>query len=96
MKSGGSLFANSLLVLLDSVWKSERVHQERVNAHLLPVPKKKDLYLNNDCSGIALLDLVHVRKVVSKVIQALRKLVVEDVLLELQCRFHALAVAVMI
>ena len=85
VKAGGSVFANSLLVLLDSAWDLERVPQEWVDSILVPVPKKGDLSLCDNWRGIALLDVVG--KVVARVIQSRLQSLAETVLPESQCGF---------
>ena len=40
MKAGGSVFANALLVLLDSVWEEECVPQDWVNSILVPFQRR--------------------------------------------------------
>ena len=54
MKAGGSVFANALLVLLDSVSEEEWVPQDWVNSILVPIPKKDNLSSCDNWHGIAL------------------------------------------
>ena len=67
VKAGRSVFADALLVLLDSVWEEERVPQDWVNAILIPIPKKGDLSSCDNWRGIALLDFVG--KAAARVVQ---------------------------
>ena len=87
VKAGGNVFTNSLLVLLHSVWDSERVPQEWVDSILVPVPKKGDLSLCDNWRGIASLDVVG--KLVARVIQSRLQLVADDVLPGSQCGFRS-------
>ena len=78
MRAGVILFANSALLLLNSVWELECALQELVDAVLVPVPKKCDLTLCNNWHGIALLDVVG--KVVAQIIQSQLYLFAESIL----------------
>ena len=78
VKAGGLVFANALLVLLDSVWEEERVPQDWVDSLLVPLPKKGGLSRCDNWRGIALLDVV--LKAVARMVQTRLQTIAEHVL----------------
>ena len=51
-------FCDLLTKLLRAVWKKQWVPQERVDAILIPIPKKGNLKCSDNWRGISLLEVI--------------------------------------
>ncbi len=79
-------FVAILRELLSMVWEERQVPQDWINAILVPIPKKDNLHVCDNWTGIALLDVVG--KLVARIVQSRLQVVAEKVLPESQCGFR--------
>ena len=79
-------FLNSLLELVQLVWREGKVPQDWIDAILVPIPKKGDLKNCDNWRGISLLDVVG--KVVARILQERLQELAEEELPESQCGFR--------
>ena len=84
--SNDDYFLDTLLTLVQQVWKEGKTPQDRRDALLVPIPKKGDLTKCDNWRGIALLDVVG--KAAAKVLQGRLQQLAEEVLPESQCGFR--------
>ena len=79
-------FLNSLLELVQLVWREGKVPQDWIDAILVPIAKKGDLKNCDNWRGISLLDVVG--KVVARILQERLQELAEEELPESQCGFR--------
>ena len=79
-------FRDTLLELVHSAWKKQRVPQDWANAVVVSIPKKDDQTRCNNWCGVALLNVVG--KVMARVVQGRLQQLAEDILPESQCDFR--------
>ena len=83
---GNADFFNHLLELTTAIWNEEQVPQDWVDAVLISIPKKGDLFNCDNWRGIALLDVVG--KAVATILQEQLQVLAEQELPESQCGFR--------